>query len=57
MSRSTLLGGGGEQTSRLKNSQKFAEVDMANVFEQGFSQLSSKDRSAVRPIMSYLFLA
>lgn len=57
MSRSTLLGGGGEQTSRLKNSQEFAEADMANVFQQGFSQLSSKDRSAVRPIMSYLFLA
>lgn len=32
MSRSTLLGGGGEQTSRLKNSQKFAEVDMAKMF-------------------------
>lgn len=56
MSRSTLLGGGGEQTSRLKNSQKVEEADMADVFEQGFTQLSSKDRSAVRPIMSY-FLA
>lgn len=56
MSRSTLLGGGGEKTSRLKNSQKVGEADMADVFEQGFTQLSSKDRSAVRPIISY-FLA
>lgn len=53
MSRSTLHG---EQTSRLKNSQKFEEADMADIFEQGFTQLSSKDGSAVSPIMSY-FLA
>lgn len=42
MSRSTLLGGGGEQTSRLKNSQTLRRQATADVFEQGFTQLSSK---------------
>lgn len=28
---------------------------MADVIEQGFTQLSSKDRSSVRPIMSSFF--
>lgn len=39
MSRSTLLGGGGEQTSRLKNSQNFEEAGHGRCFRTGLHSI------------------